>query len=71
MRLTSLAHCLKSVHKWSYYLPHHLDMNCSDRCGVQLERALSAGIVLFDFCLFKTEKVRDIDGEERNLLAVS
>ena len=46
-------------------------MNCSDRCGVQQERALLAGIVLVDSCLCETEKVRRIDGEERSLFAVS
>ena len=37
----------------------------------QQERALLAGIVLVDSCLCETEKVRHIDGEERNPFAVS
>ena len=71
MQLISLPRCLQSVHKWSYCHLRHLDMNCSDRCGVQQERALLAGILLVDSCLCETEKVRHIDGEERHLIAVS
>ena len=69
MRLISLPGCLQSVHKWSYYHPRHLDMNCSDSCEVQQERALLAGILLVDSCLCETEKVRHIDSEERCLLS--